>query len=115
MELPNDHPPKKEVPLSAMVRPRPICDQQLDALPRLHPSHHLALLVSAILKKRTLCLSKLARAYPTSEQRRARARKHDLLHRLKRLWRCTDNARLDPAAVQSALVSFAVARLGHPR
>jgi hypothetical protein len=54
---------------------------------------NLALLVSAILKKRTLCLSELARSYPTPEHRRVSAPKHDLLHRLKRLWRFTDNER----------------------
>ena len=31
---------------------------------------NLALLVSAILKKQTLCLSELARAYPTPKERR---------------------------------------------
>jgi hypothetical protein len=68
------------------------------SIPFLLPTQatNLALLVSAILKKRTLCLSELARSYPTSEQRRVRApKKHDLLlHRIKRLWRFTDNARL---------------------
>jgi hypothetical protein len=40
---------------------------------------NLALLVSAILKKQTLCLSELARAYPTPQQRWVKAPKHDLL------------------------------------
>jgi hypothetical protein len=63
---------------------------------------NLALLVSAILKKRTLCLSELARTYPTPNKRRVAAPKHDLLHRLKRLWRFTNNERVDALAVQIA-------------
>lgn len=67
------------------------------ATPFLAPTQkktNLALLVSAILKKQTLCLSELARAYhPTPEKRRVPAPKHDLLHRVKRLWRFTDNER----------------------
>jgi hypothetical protein len=41
------------------------------AAPFLVPTQatNLALLVSAILKKRSLCLSELARAYPTPEER----------------------------------------------
>jgi hypothetical protein len=67
------------------------------AAPFLAPTQktNLSLLVSAILKKRTLCLSELARAYPTPSQRRVAAPKHDLLHRLKRLWRFTANERVD--------------------
>ncbi|MCA1838694.1 MAG: transposase, partial [Actinobacteria bacterium] len=67
------------------------------------------------LKKRTLCLSELARSYPTSEHRRVPAPKHDLLHRIKRLWRFIGNERVDPLAVQLALVTYIVARLGYPR
>jgi hypothetical protein len=76
---------------------------------------NLALLVSAILKARTLCLSDLARAYPIPEQRRVAAPKHCLLHRLKRLWRFADNGRVDALAVQLAFVPHVLARLGHPR
>jgi hypothetical protein len=76
---------------------------------------NLALLVSAILKKRTLCLSELARAYPTTEKRRVASPKHDLLHRIKRLWRFVDNERVDALAVQMALVAYTIACLGHPR
>jgi hypothetical protein len=87
------------------------------ATPFLVPTQktNLALLVSAILKKRTLCLSELARAYPTPEKRRVPAPKHDLLHRLKRLWRFTDNERVDASQVQLALVPYTIARLGFPR
>lgn len=42
---------------------------------------NLALLLSAILIKRSLCLSELARAYPRSKNRRTPAPKHCLLHR----------------------------------
>ena len=76
---------------------------------------NLALLVSAILKKRTLCLSELARAYPTPKERRVASPKHDLLHRIKRLWRFTDNERIDALGVQVALVPHTIACLGFPR
>jgi Transposase DDE domain len=87
------------------------------AVPFLVPTQktNLALLVSAVLDKRTLCLSELARAYPTSKERRVVAPKHDLLHRLKRLWRFTDNEKVDALAVQVAFVPHVVARLRHPR
>src|SRR4051794_31453559 len=87
------------------------------AMPFLVPTQatNLALLVSAILKKQTLCLSELARAYPTPEKRRVPAPKHDLLHRLKRLWRFTNNERVDPLEVQMALVPYTIACLGFPR
>jgi Transposase DDE domain len=85
------------------------------ALPLLAPTQaaNLALLVSALLARRTLCLSELARAYPTPAVRRVPAPKHDLLHRLKRLWRFLGNERVDPLAVQCAAIPHAVARLGH--
>lgn len=76
---------------------------------------NLALLVSAILKKQTLCLSELARAYPTPKKRRVSCPKHDLLHRLKRLWRFTANERMDAREVQLALVAHTIFRLGYPR
>jgi hypothetical protein len=87
------------------------------ALPTLRATQatNLALLISAILIKRTLCLSELARAYPRSDQRRVPAPKHDLLHRLKRLWRFLNNDRLDPLALQLAMLPFTIAHLGHPR
>jgi hypothetical protein len=76
---------------------------------------NLALLVSAILARRTLCLSDLARAYPTPAMRRVARPKHDLLQRLKRVWRFLDNGRIDAVAVQAALVPEVVARLGDPQ
>ena len=87
------------------------------AAPFLAPTQqtNLALLVSAILKKRTLCLSELARAYPTPKERRVASPKHDLLHRIKRLWRFIDNERVDALGVQLALVPHTIACLGSPR
>lgn len=87
------------------------------ATPGLLPTQktNLALLVSAILKKRTLCLSELARAYPIPQKRRVPAPKHCLLHRLKRLWRFTNNERVDALAVQTTFVPHTVTRLGCPR
>jgi hypothetical protein len=75
---------------------------------------NLALLVSAILKKQTLCLSELARAYPTPDKRRVPSPKHDLLHRIKRPWRFTDNERVDALEVQLALIPYTICRLGYP-
>jgi hypothetical protein len=87
------------------------------AAPFLVPTQatNLALLVSAILKKQTLCLSELARTYPTPKERRIAAPKHDLLHRLKRLWRFIENEKVDALAAQMAFVPHVVARLGYPR
>ena len=86
------------------------------AAPFLVPTQktNLALLVSAILKTRTLCLSELARAYPTPKERRVAAPKHCLLHQLKRLWRFSANERVDALQVQLAFVPHVLARLGHP-
>ena len=86
------------------------------ATPFLLPTQktNLALLVSAILKRRTLCLSELARAYPTPKERRIAAPKHCLLHRLKRLWRFIGNGRVDALEVQLAFVPHVVASLGYP-
>lgn len=78
-------------------------------------ANNLALLVSAILKKQTLCLSELARAYPVPAERRVESPKHCLLHRLKRLWRFTANERVDAKKVQLALVAHTIFRLGYPR
>lgn len=76
---------------------------------------NLALLVTALLTKRSLCLSALARTYPCPKVRRVPAPKHDLLHRLKRLWRFLNNPRVDPLAVQVALIPATVAQLGSPQ
>lgn len=87
------------------------------ALPALAPTQaaNLALVVSAILSKRTCCLSTLARAFPTPGVRRVVQPKHDLLHRLKRLWRFLDNPRLDPLAVQTAMIPHTLAALAPVR
>ena len=99
-----------------MVQPRPVRHQRRRPFPRSHPSsQHLALLVSAIPKKRTLCLSESARAYPTPEEHLVASPKHDLLHRIKRLWRSIGNERVDALGVQTALVPHTIARPGSPR
>ena len=91
------------------------------ALPCLLPTQaaNLALLVSAILIKQSLCLTELARAIPTPQQRRVQAPKPGtlwvLLYRLKRLWRFVDNKRVDPQAVQLALIPYTLSSLGRPR
>src|SRR5919202_5711135 len=113
MGLPRNHPPKKEVSSEGPWYYRVLCAINA-AMPFLAPTQktNLALLVSAILKKRTLCLSELARTYPTPKKRRVTVPKHCLLHRLKRLWRFTNNERVDALAVQMAFVPHAIARLG---
>jgi hypothetical protein len=85
--------------------------------PSLIPSQriNLALLLHAILLKRTLCLSALARTYPTPTPRRVPQPKHDLLHRLKRLDRFLNNERVDAQAWQLAFVPDLVTKLGCPR
>jgi hypothetical protein len=98
-----------------MVSPYPRRDQL--RLPTLAPTQvtNLALLVSALLARRTCCLSALARAFPTPTARRNPHPKHDLLHRLKRLWRFLDNPRLDPLAVQTAMIPHTLAALAPVR
>jgi hypothetical protein len=114
MELPHDHRPKEVPPLPWYYR---VLSAINVAAPFLAPTQktNLALLVSAILKKRSLCLSELARAYPTPKKRRVAAPKHDLLHRLKRLWRFIDNERVDAQDAQLALIEHTIASLGYPR
>jgi hypothetical protein len=87
------------------------------ALPSLAETQatNLALLTSAILARRTLCLSALARAYPPPPARRVAAPKHDLLPRVKRLWRFLANERVDPLAAQAAFVPEVLARLRYPK
>src|SRR5215212_6652676 len=116
MELPHTAILKRRFRPSAMVHNR-VLSAINAAAPFLVPTQatNLALLTSAILKKRTLCLSELARAYPIPDERRVAAPKHDLLHRLKRLWRFTDNERVDALETQVAFVPHVVSRLGSPR
>ena len=73
---------------------------------------NLALLVRAILLKRTLCQTALAQTYPRPRHRHVDTPKHDLLHRVKRLSRFLGNEQIDPQTVQIALVPYILARLG---
>ena len=100
-----------------MVLPRPLRDQHRYALPRTDSENQPRPLGQRHPKKQTLCLSELARAYPTPppEERRVASPKLELLHRIKRLWRFTDNERVDALGVQMALVPYTIARLGSPR
>lgn len=56
----------------------------------------------------------MARAYPSPKKRRVAAPKHELLHRIKRLWRFIDNERVDAQDVQLAFIEHTVASLGYP-
>jgi hypothetical protein len=91
-------------------------------LPHLLPPQttNLAVVVSALLAKRTCCLSALARAYPRvpPEARLAPLPKHDRLHRRKRLWapeRFLDNPRCMALALQTPLIPHPVRHLGSCR
>jgi len=65
--------------------------------PRLRKTQatNLALLTSAIIARKSLCLSELARAYPGPKRH---------CHRLKRLWRFLENLRLDWAVIRGSLI-----------
>src|SRR5688572_7659963 len=65
---------------------------------------NLTWLVVALLTKRRLCLTTLAKAFPRPSARRGVAPKHELLHRLKRLSRFLSNEQVDPVALQLAWV-----------
>src|SRR5262245_59624777 len=73
---------------------------------------NLALLVRAILLKRSLCQTELARTFPRPAQRRVLRPRHSMLHGAKCLSRFLDNDRVDPLAVQVALLPHTLARLG---
>ncbi|ABG04857.1 hypothetical protein Rxyl_1910 [Rubrobacter xylanophilus DSM 9941] len=98
-----------------MVLPSSERHQRRRPLPRAHPDGQPRPSGEHHPQKADPRLSELARAYPTPKERRVASPKHDLLHRLKRLWRFTDNERVDPLAVQLALVPHTVACLGFPR
>jgi hypothetical protein len=76
---------------------------------------NLTWLVVALLTKRRLCLTTLAKAFPRPPARRVAAPRHELLHRLKRLSRFLSNEQVEPVALQLAWVPVVLARLGHPR
>jgi hypothetical protein len=67
---------------------------------------NLALLVRAILIKRSLCITDLARTFPRPSERRVPNPKHDLRYRVKRLSRFLANDRVDFQTVQIALLPY---------
>lgn len=69
---------------------------------------NLALLSSAISRRKSLVLAELARAYPIPLERKLPRPKHGLLHRVKRLWRFLDNPRLDEEALMRTLSRLSV-------
>ncbi|MCL5960284.1 MAG: transposase [Chloroflexi bacterium] len=70
------------------------------------------MLVRAILIKRSLSQTELARTYPRALEPRTTDPKHVLLYRVKRLSRFLANDQVDPQAVQLALLPYVFARLG---
>lgn len=115
MELPYSH-PRKEVPsCHGTTAPCPPSTPLLPSSSRLKRSTSPCWLAPSS-RSAPSASPREARAYPTPDERRVAAPKHDLLHRLKRLWRFTDNERVDALAVQTAFVPHVIARLlGHPR
>ena len=99
-----------------MVLPRPGGHQRRRPLPGAHPEDQQPRPPGERHPKEEdpLPLRARARAYPTPKERRVAAPKHCLLHRLKRLWRFTNNDRVDALAVQLAFVAHTIARLGYP-
>src|SRR3712207_6559531 len=93
----------------AMVLPREGRHQRRRPLPGAHPEDQPRPAGERHPKKEedknSLSLSELTRAYPTPKKRRVAAPKHCLLHRLKRLWRFTNNERVDALAVQLDFVA----------
>ncbi len=83
-------------------------------LPSLLPTQtaNLALLVRAILIKRSLCQTELARTYLRALEPRIPNPKHVLLYQVKRLSRFLANEDVDPLAVQIAFLPFTLGRLG---
>ena len=76
---------------------------------------NLALLIGAILSKRSLCLTTLAKAFPIPVERQVDNPKHELQHRLKRLSRFLSNDYFDAVQVQLAFIPTVIAQLGYPR
>lgn len=73
---------------------------------------NLALLVRAILIKRSLCQTELARTFPQPVgERQVPHPKHELLYRVKRLSRFLGNKDVDPQKVQIALLPYTFVRL----
>ena len=98
-----------------MVLARPVRDQPRGAFPRAHPEDQPRPSCERHPQKADPLPLRVGPSLPHPEKRRTPAPKHDLLHRVKRLWRFTDNERVDATEVQLALVAHTVARLGYPR
>ena len=93
-----------------------VLDEIKEVLPlRATQRVNLALLVGALLERRSCILTELARSFPRPYRRRVKTPKHDLLYRVKRLWRFLNNPRVDPGACQLALIPWVLARLNSPR
>jgi len=88
-------------------------------LPQLRKTQreNLARLVAAFLLTRRPQLNALARTWHRPDPRRARRRdpRHTLRAQVKRIWRFLNNPRLDPVALQVAVIPWLWRRLGRPR
>jgi hypothetical protein len=109
-----DTPTCPEASIASYARLRPLIKTLCPFL-RATQAANLTWLVVALLTKRRLCLTTLAKAFPRPPTRRGAAPKHELLHRLKRLSRFLGNEQVDPVALQLAWVPGVLARRGHPR
>jgi hypothetical protein len=75
---------------------------------------NLAYAVHAVLERKTLTLSTLARSFPVPTERRCANPRHDLWHRLKRLRRFLANRRLSVADVAQRLTRLALSVSDEP-
>jgi hypothetical protein len=98
-----------------MLQPRPIRDQHGDPFPHPHPEDQPRLVGERHPKEENPLPFRAGSGLSHFRKRRVPAPKHDLLHRIKRLWRFVDNERVDALEVQTALVPYTIACLGHPR
>jgi hypothetical protein len=68
---------------------------------------NLTLLCQALVARRSLTLTQLARAYPVPGRRKVPRPNHGLLHRVKRLWRFLAHPTLDETDLRQRLVRLA--------
>jgi hypothetical protein len=98
-----------------MVLPSSQRNQRRHPLPGAHPEDQPRLVRERHPQETHPLPLRTRSRLPHPKERRIAAPKHCLLHRLKRLWRFTDNGRVDALEVQLAFVPHVVASLGYPR
>lgn len=81
---------------------------------RVTQQRNLALLAHALLVRRRLTITDLARAFPCPPQPKVPQPKHGLLHRVKRLWRFLAHPALDETTLRAALARLACSACRSP-